>query len=78
MREKQLMQAEQNSRLSFNKSLIGKTFSVLVEKYEDGICTGFTPNYVNIKFSSTTDITNQIVNVSVINATAEELICQSF
>ena len=75
-REKLLMEVEENCRLNFNKSLIGKNLPVLVEQLQNGIYTGFTPNYVSVSFKSEKALTNEIVNVKVIDATATELKCE--
>ena len=75
-REKLLMEVEENCRLNFNKSLIGKNLPVLVEQLQNGIYTGFTPNYVSVSFKSEKALINEIVNVKVIDATATELKCE--
>ncbi len=41
--------------LAFKKSLLGKEYEVLVEPCKNGICKGFTPNYIPVQFSCSTD-----------------------
>lgn len=36
--------------LDFKKSLVGKTYDILVEKGPNNFCNGFTPNYVEVRF----------------------------
>jgi threonylcarbamoyladenosine tRNA methylthiotransferase MtaB len=38
---------------AFIEGLIGNRYDVIVEKCEDGMCTGVTPNYISVQFSCT-------------------------
>ncbi len=52
-------------KLNYRKSLIGSNQRVLVEKYENGFCSGFGENYVPVSFKSSVDLNNQFVNVKL-------------
>ncbi len=67
-RENILSQLEHEHRLAFNKNMIGKTVSVLVENFQDGICKGFTKNYINVEFKSDENLCNSIVDIKVIDS----------
>ena len=64
-REKSLSEVELKCRKEFNKKLVGSTFDILVENCEDGVCTGFTKNYVHTKFPGNSSLCNTIVNVTI-------------
>ncbi len=38
---------------AFIGSLLGNEYDVIVEKHENGVCTGVTPNYIPVQFSCT-------------------------
>ena len=64
-REKSLSEVELKCRKEFNKKLVGSTFDILVENCENGVCTGFTKNYVHTKFPGNSSLCNTIVNVTI-------------
>jgi len=72
-REKALSSIEVEHRLLFNQNMIGKNVSVLVENYTDGICNGFSKNYINVKFRAEKDVCNSIVNVKITDADENNL-----
>ncbi len=67
-REKSLSNFEIEHRLAFNQSMIGKTVSVLVEEFSNGVCNGFSKNYINVEFKGEETQCNRIVNVKIIDA----------
>ena len=72
-REKILSNLEREHRLNFNKNMIGKTVSVLVENCNNGICNGFSKNYINIHFKGTENLCNDIINVKINDANENSL-----
>lgn len=67
-REHKLLQVELKNRKAFTESFVGKTVKVLTEKCTDGICNGFTPNYIQTKFAGSDELCNKIVNVKITKA----------
>ena len=64
-REAKLMQDEQRNRLQFMNSFIGREVEVLVERCVDGICDGFTTNYISVNFPGNASLCNSFVNVTI-------------
>ncbi len=64
-RETALMETELKTRISFMESFKGKTVKVLVERCEEGICKGFTNNYIQVEFSGNSLCCNQFVEVYI-------------
>jgi len=52
-RAKKLRKISNELGCRFKKAFLGKEYEVIVETCEDGICTGFTPNYIPVQFSCT-------------------------
>ena len=48
---------------AFKKASVGKTAGVLVEKYENGFCKGYSENYLPVRFKSDKDLSNQTVKM---------------
>ena len=51
----------------FKKNLLGNEYDVLVETCEDGICKGFTPNYIPVQFqcAKNDNLFNKIVKIKL-------------
>lgn len=72
-REHKLLQVELKNRKAFMESFIGKTQDVLVEKCSEGICNGFTKNYLQVKFEGEALLCNKIVKVKITGADENNL-----
>ena len=72
-REHKLLQVELKNRKAFMESFIGKTQDVLVEKCSEGICNGFTKNYLQVKFKGEALLCNKIVKVKITGADENNL-----
>lgn len=72
-REHKLLQVELKNRKTFMESYIGKTQAVLVEKCSEGICNGFTKNYLQVKFEGDASLCNSIVNINITSADENNL-----
>ncbi len=72
-REKILSTFEREHRIEFNKKMIGKTVSVLVENCNNGICNGFSKNYINVEFEANNSLCNTIVDVKITEANESTL-----
>ncbi len=42
--------------MAFMRSVLGKEYDVIVETCENGVCTGFTPNYIPVQFSCSDEV----------------------
>lgn len=72
-REKRLSAVECETRLSFTSKMVGTTQKVLVEQCIDGVCTGFTENYIKVHFKGDSTLINQITEVTVTESNGEYL-----
>ena len=73
-RVKKMSAAARSTGETFINSLIGKTYPVLFEKeVEKGIFEGYTPNYIAVRIKSDTDISHQIIDVTL----TKDLICHN-
>lgn len=64
-REKALAQIELESRRAYMKQFLNRDVCVLVEECEDGMCCGFSDNYIHVKFSGHENMCNTFVSVRV-------------
>ena len=64
-RETRLQEVELKNRIVFMKSFLNKTVSVLVERSVDGVCNGFTKNYIPVFFDGQEELCNRIVSVKI-------------
>ncbi len=65
-RNSQLTNLSLKKKFSFYSQFIGETRKVLVEKSkEQNVYTGFTDNYIKVKFISSANLENEIVNVDL-------------
>lgn len=63
-RNELLTKLSDSKRRAFNSSFINSTRKVLAEKPVSGnLYSGFTDNYIKVRFNSETDVENKIVNV---------------
>ncbi len=53
-------------RRQFYDSFLGKHQKVLFERKKEGLWTGLTDNYIRVKVSSEQDLTNKILNVTLV------------
>jgi threonylcarbamoyladenosine tRNA methylthiotransferase MtaB len=72
-REQKLANEVLKSRTEFLKSHVGKVLEVLTEQCENGICTGFTKNYLTVDFEGKATLCNSIVKVTITDADGEKL-----
>lgn len=72
-REQKLANEVLKSRTGFLKSHVGKVLEVLTEQCENGICTGFTKNYLTVDFEGKATLCNSIVKVTITDADGEKL-----
>jgi len=61
--------AEDNSR-EFKKSLLGREYEVLIEENRDGLCRGYTSNYIPIQFlcAGDGDLVNEVRDVKLLKS----------
>lgn len=64
-REKALAQIELASRRAYMERFLNRDVCVLVEECEDGMCCGFSDNYIHVKFSGRENMCNTFVNVRI-------------
>lgn len=64
-REKILMETEQKCRYEFLTRFIGRSVRVLAEQCENGVCSGFTDSYVQVKFVGDESLCNTFADVRV-------------
>lgn len=72
-REEKLFAATEKSRKEFLDAYVGKTVEVLAESCTGNTYTGFTKNYISVKFDSDRALTNTLVNVTVTDCDGEHL-----
>lgn len=72
-REQVLMQIERNSRQNFMSRFINRDVRVLVERCDNGVCSGFTDNYLPVKFAGDQSYCNTFVCVAVTSADTDFL-----
>ncbi|HHH54761.1 MAG TPA: tRNA (N(6)-L-threonylcarbamoyladenosine(37)-C(2))-methylthiotransferase MtaB, partial [Bacteroidetes bacterium] len=74
-RNTQLTSLSLKKKYAFYNDFIGSTREVLVEKSkEPNIYTGFTDNYIKVKFYSPTNLENQIVEVSLMDINEDYMV----
>ena len=56
------------------KEQLGKSVNVLFEQRKDNVYHGYTENYLPVKLQSTTDVTNKVMNVKIVNYDETSLI----
>lgn len=72
-RNKKMIALGKKLNIEFLENMVGKTVPVLFEtKNENGLYEGHTTNYINVSVKSDKDITNQILNVNILNVLKEE------
>lgn len=72
-REQVLSKITAKSKEDFLKSHIGSVLEILTEECKDGICTGFTKNYLTVSFEGTNSLCNSVVKVKITNSDTEKL-----
>lgn len=63
-----MAKAAEECEAEFLRSQIGKTVSVLVEHYKNGLAEGYSENYTRLAFPYPTDPTGEILSVKVTEA----------
>ncbi len=72
-RNKEMISLSNNLNREFLQSMLNKTVPVLFEREkEPNVYEGHTTNYINVSVKSDKDITNQILNVKLIDIIKEE------
>ncbi|MGL5438777.1 MAG: tRNA (N(6)-L-threonylcarbamoyladenosine(37)-C(2))-methylthiotransferase MtaB [Filifactoraceae bacterium] len=69
-----LMGMSKKYKEEFNKSMIGKTVSVLFEVFENGVNIGHTMNYINVNVLSVENLSRKILNVTIVEVTEDKVI----
>lgn len=65
-RVKRMSMVGAETKKNFYNMAIGKTYPVLFEREAfEGIYEGYTPNYINIRIKSDTDISHKIIDVTI-------------
>ena len=64
-RSKILLKLSDENEISYLNSYLGKKVKVLFEEREGGFYKGHTANYLMVKVKSTTDISNEILEVEI-------------
>lgn len=70
-REKALSKIETKKRNEFLSAMVGTTQQVLVERCRDGICNGFTKNYIQVHFKGENSLCNNFINVKITETDGE-------
>ncbi len=73
-RSKILLELSNNNEIKYQKEYIGKTEKVLFEEEKNGMYIGHTANYLMVKVKSDKCITNEILNVKLVDEENLELI----
>ena len=60
-----LLELNKKNALEYRQQFIGKPLTVLVEKVKDGLCTGHTSNYLEVRFESKDNLENDLVEVVI-------------
>ena len=64
-RSKILLKLSDENEISYLNSYLGKKVKVLFEEREGGFYKGHTANYLMVKVKSTTNISNEILEVEI-------------
>ncbi len=64
-RVRQLNQVSEEGQERYQKSLIGKTVAVLVEKVENNIAEGFSEQYIRVQFPASEEAAGHIVRAAI-------------
>lgn len=72
-RHQRLAALAEEMSLKFNRSFIGQTVEVLVERCRDGVCTGGSEHYVPTRFQCLESQAGAVVPVEVVSADAQGL-----
>lgn len=70
-RSKIMLSAAAQCEAEFIKNQTGKITDVLFETYENGVCEGYTPNYLRVCVNTNENIEGQIKKVKIISAKGE-------
>jgi tRNA A37 methylthiotransferase MiaB len=62
-----------SSSAEFHRRFVGRTVDVLFECKEEGGWSGLTDNYLRVQADSRADLTNRILSVHLLEATAQNL-----
>ena len=68
-RERLLCEIERKNRMEFMSRFVNKTVYVLTERCENGVCSGFTENYIHVEFNGKADLCNTVAAVRVLRVT---------
>lgn len=70
-RHAELQAVVEESNRQFTERYLGETVPVLVELPEGGVLTGYTPNYIKVRFSGPTALYGQLVPVRLLQVEAD-------
>lgn len=70
-RHAELQAVVEESNRQFTERYLGETVPVLVEFPEGGVLTGYTPNYIKVRFSGPTALYGQLVPVRLLQVEAD-------
>ncbi|MBM4430426.1 MAG: radical SAM protein [Chloroflexi bacterium] len=73
MRMRHMSAIALHSSAAFHCRFVGRTVGVLFESKEGGHWNGLTDNYMRVRVDSPDDLTNHILSVRLLEATAEDL-----
>ncbi len=75
LRSQKLIELSDKNEIEYNKSLLGKSLSVLFEEQDkDGYYKGHTSNYILVKVKTNEKLENKIENVSINKSEGKDLI----
>lgn len=67
----ELAQLRNDIRKNVNEKYVGRVLPVLIETYENGIASGHTPNFLEVKVPLESNCHGQIINVKIISSDAD-------
>lgn len=70
-RHAELQAVVEESNRQFTERYLGETVPVLVELPEGGVLTGYTPNYIKVRFAGPTALYGQLVPVRLLQVEAD-------
>lgn len=75
-RVKRIELVEQKLRIKFMNAHIGKTLPVLFEQNKNGMCEGYTENYLSVLLKTDEDLSGKILDVRIVGTDGEKLLAK--
>jgi len=73
LRHQRLADLAKEMAIAFNQGFVGQTVAVLVERCEDGICSGVSEHYISTRFQGLEKQKGTVVPVQIVSVTKDGL-----